>query len=135
MKKFYPQPPALFLIYLYVTHTRTHTPILPRGFCMVIASSVTKFIILFFVFCQQISQFLDSQGFLDYLERGLGSDENNNNLLDKLQDAIGRGQNPLSVLPSLMAEAEIITISDPGVGISGIFSYYRVVAESCLMDI
>lgn len=66
-----------------------------------------------------ISQFLDSQGFLDYLERGLGSEENNNNLLDKLQDAIGRGQNPLSVLPSLMAEPEIITISDPGVGISG----------------
>ncbi|KAF3646518.1 DENN domain and WD repeat-containing protein SCD1 [Capsicum annuum] len=66
-----------------------------------------------------ISQFLDSQGFLDYLERGLGSEENNNNLLDKLQDAIGRGQNPLSVLPSLMAELEIITISDPGVGISG----------------
>lgn len=72
---------------------------------------------------------------MDYLERGLGSDENNYNLLDKLQDAIGRGQNPLSVLPSLMAEAEIITISDPGVGISGIFSYYRVAAESCLMNI
>lgn len=72
---------------------------------------------------------------MDYLERGLGSDENNNNLLDKLQDAIGRGQNPLSVLPSLMTEAEIITISDPGVGISGIISYYRVAAESCLMNI
>uniref|UniRef100_A0A5B6ZZH0 UDENN domain-containing protein n=1 Tax=Davidia involucrata TaxID=16924 RepID=A0A5B6ZZH0_DAVIN len=66
-----------------------------------------------------ITQFLDSQGFLDYLERGLGSDENNNNLLDKLQDAIGRGQNPLSILPSPLAEPEIITISDAGVGISG----------------
>ncbi|XVF50627.1 hypothetical protein PTKIN_Ptkin04bG0116900 [Pterospermum kingtungense] len=66
-----------------------------------------------------IAQFLDSQGFLDYLERGIGSDEHNNNLLDKLQDAIGRGQNPLSVLPSILVEPEIITISDPDVGASG----------------
>lgn len=62
---------------------------------------------------------MDSHGFLDYAERGLGSDENNNNLLDKLQDAIGRGQNPMSILPSSLVEPEIITISDPGVGISG----------------
>lgn len=66
-----------------------------------------------------ITQFLESQGFLDYLERGLGSDENNNNLLDKLQDAIGRGQNPFSILPSDLEEPEIITISDSGVGILG----------------
>ncbi|KAI8542951.1 hypothetical protein RHMOL_Rhmol08G0180200 [Rhododendron molle] len=66
-----------------------------------------------------ITQFLDSQGFLDYLERGLGSDENNNNLLDKLQDAIGRGQNPLSILPFPLAEPEIVTISDSGAGLSG----------------
>ena len=66
-----------------------------------------------------ITQFLDSHGFLDYAERGLGSDENNNNLLDKLQDAIGRGQNPMSILPSSLVEPEIITILDPGVGISG----------------
>ncbi|KAK6925237.1 cDENN domain [Dillenia turbinata] len=66
-----------------------------------------------------IIQFLESQGFLDYLERGTGSDESTNNLLDKLQDAIGRGQNPLSILPSPLVEPEIITISDPGVGISG----------------
>lgn len=72
----------------------------------------------------QIAQFLDSHGFLDYLERGLGSGENNNNnnnLLDKLQDAIGRGQNPTSILPSSLVEPEIITISDPDVGISGVF--------------
>lgn len=75
-------------------------------------------------FClQQITQFLDSQGFLDYLERGLGSDENNNNLLDKLQDAIGRGQNPLSILPLPLAEPEIVTISDSGAGLSGTFAY------------
>ncbi|XWS50709.1 hypothetical protein CRYUN_Cryun12cG0109900 [Craigia yunnanensis] len=66
-----------------------------------------------------IAQFLESHGFLDYLERGIGSDENNNNLLDKLQDAIGRGQNPLSILPSTLMEPEIITISDPDVGVSG----------------
>ena len=71
----------------------------------------------------QISQFLDSHGFMDYLERGMGSDENNNNLLDKLQDAIGRGQNPFSVLPSNTEEAEIITISDPDIGTSGKFLF------------
>ncbi|XP_057951943.1 DENN domain and WD repeat-containing protein SCD1 isoform X2 [Malania oleifera] len=66
-----------------------------------------------------IAQFLDSHGFLDYLERGIGSDENNKNLVDKLQDALGRGQNPMSIFPSSLQELEIITISDPGVGISG----------------
>ncbi|KAJ0434397.1 putative transcription factor WD40-like family [Helianthus annuus] len=70
---------------------------------------------------EMLSQFLESQGFLDYLERGLGSNGNGNNLLDKLQDAIGRGQDPLSILlsSSSSAEYEIITISDPGLGISG----------------
>ncbi|KAI3463765.1 hypothetical protein Pfo_020428 [Paulownia fortunei] len=66
-----------------------------------------------------ISQFLDSQGFLDYLERGLGSEENGKNLLDKIQDAIGRGQNPFSILPSNLTEPDIVTISDPGSGMSG----------------
>ncbi|XP_048228182.1 DENN domain and WD repeat-containing protein SCD1 isoform X2 [Ricinus communis] len=66
-----------------------------------------------------IAQFLDSHGFLDYLERGVGSDENNFNLLEKLQDAIGRGQNPISILPSSLIEPEIITISDQNVGTSG----------------
>nr|AIG51125.1 stomatal cytokinesis defective 1 [Gossypium hirsutum] len=66
-----------------------------------------------------IAQFLDSHGFLDYLESGLGSGEKNDKLLDKLQDALGRGQNPLSILPSILAEPEIVTISDPDVGVSG----------------
>ncbi|XP_047175239.1 DENN domain and WD repeat-containing protein SCD1 [Vigna umbellata] len=66
-----------------------------------------------------IAQFLDSHGFLDYLERGVGSDENNNNLLDKLQDAIGRGQNPMSILPSPPIETEVLTVSDSDIGISG----------------
>lgn len=68
---------------------------------------------------QQIAQFLESQGFIDYLERGIGSDAKANNLLDKLQDAMGRGQNPMSIFPVLSSEPEIITISDAGVGISG----------------
>ncbi|XP_047337287.1 DENN domain and WD repeat-containing protein SCD1 isoform X1 [Impatiens glandulifera] len=67
-----------------------------------------------------ITQFLESQGFIDYLERGVGSKESNNNLLDKLQDATGRGQNPMSILPTLLEEPEVVTISDAsGVGVSG----------------
>lgn len=53
------------------------------------------------------------------MERGLGSEANGNNLLDKLQDAIGRGQNPMTILPTLLTEPEIITISDPGVATPG----------------
>lgn len=64
----------------------------------------------------QITQFLDTHGFLDYLERAGGSNENNINLLDKLQDAIGRGQNPISILPMSLEEPEFITISDDDVG-------------------
>ncbi|KAK0587053.1 hypothetical protein LWI29_016603 [Acer saccharum] len=66
-----------------------------------------------------ITQFLDSQGFMDYSERGVGSEDDSNNLLDKLQDAIGRGQNPMSIFPSSLVEPEIITISDPDMGVSG----------------
>ncbi|EEF50636.1 F-box and wd40 domain protein, putative [Ricinus communis] len=77
-----------------------------------------------------IAQFLDSHGFLDYLERGVGSDENNFNLLEKLQDAIGRGQNPISILPSSLIEPEIITISDQNVGTSGAkYTYDRFPAN------
>ncbi|XP_031479261.1 DENN domain and WD repeat-containing protein SCD1 isoform X2 [Nymphaea colorata] len=66
-----------------------------------------------------LMQFLDSQGFLDFLERCTHSDENSNNLLDKLQDAVGRGQNPSSVLPMISAELETLTIADPVVGVGG----------------
>ncbi|XP_057804973.1 DENN domain and WD repeat-containing protein SCD1-like [Salvia miltiorrhiza] len=66
-----------------------------------------------------ITQFLESQGFLDYLERGLGSQENGNNLLDKLQDAIGRGQNPMSIFSSLSIEPVIISIYGPDEGKPG----------------
>lgn len=54
------------------------------------------------------------------------SDENNNNLLDKLQDAIGRGQNPISIFPSDAVEPEIITISDSDLGVSGRFDFSPV---------
>jgi hypothetical protein len=60
-----------------------------------------------------IMQFIETQGFLDYLERCNSAEENANNLLDKLQDATGRGQNPLSIFPSEVADPEIITIADP----------------------
>jgi hypothetical protein len=56
---------------------------------------------------------LETQGFLDYVERCHNSDEKTINLLDKLQDAIGRGQKPLSIFPSQLSDPEIITISEP----------------------
>ncbi|CAN6717544.1 unnamed protein product [Malus baccata var. baccata] len=71
-----------------------------------------------------LTQFLDSHGFMDYLERCLGSEENTNNLLDKLQDALRRGQNPISILPSNSVEPEIITIADTDVGNSGAGTKY-----------
>ncbi|ERN00342.1 hypothetical protein AMTR_s00104p00054580 [Amborella trichopoda] len=66
-----------------------------------------------------IVQFLDSQGFIDYIERCYNSDDSVTNLLDKLQDALGRGQNPASILPSESIEPEIITIADPALGMAG----------------
>lgn len=66
-----------------------------------------------------IAQFLDSQGFMDYVERCISSDESTNNLLDKLQDATGRGQNPTTIFSSPRSEPEIITISEPGTKVAG----------------
>ncbi|KAL5227562.1 hypothetical protein ABZP36_015827 [Zizania latifolia] len=63
-----------------------------------------------------IMQFIETQGFLDYLERCSNAEENTNNLLDKLQDATGRGQNPLAIFPSHVADPEIITIADSETG-------------------
>lgn len=53
----------------------------------------------------------------------MSSDENNNNILDKLQDAIGRGQNPFSIFSLNDLEPETITISDPDSGTSGNFDF------------
>ncbi|CAI9113596.1 OLC1v1014226C1 [Oldenlandia corymbosa var. corymbosa] len=66
-----------------------------------------------------ITQFLDAQGVFEYFERGVGSAESNNNLLDKLQDAMGRGQSAMSIFPSISEEPEIITISDLHVTTAG----------------
>ncbi|KAJ3671152.1 hypothetical protein LUZ60_008578 [Juncus effusus] len=61
-----------------------------------------------------LAQFLESQGFIDYVERCNNSEERiNSSLLDKLQDASGRGQNFLSIFPSQPSDPEIITISEP----------------------
>ncbi|OAY75391.1 DENN domain and WD repeat-containing protein SCD1 [Ananas comosus] len=70
-----------------------------------------------------ITQFLETQGFLDYLERCSNSEENSNNLLDKLQDATGRGQNPLTIFPSHLSEPEIVTIAESD-GVAGPGSKY-----------
>ncbi|MCO5590563.1 hypothetical protein L7F22_044534 [Adiantum nelumboides] len=59
-----------------------------------------------------MDQFLSSQGFLEFLERGYGSSNAGSNLIDKLQQAMSRGQNPYVVLPGAAAERSIVTISD-----------------------
>lgn len=74
-------------------------------------------------FFHQVTQFLESQGFLDYVERCLNSEESNLNLLDKLQDASGRGQNPSSIFPSLEVP-EIKTIAQPDAGIAGLLNVF-----------
>ncbi|ONK68944.1 uncharacterized protein A4U43_C05F17670, partial [Asparagus officinalis] len=66
-----------------------------------------------------MTQFLESQGFLDYVERCLNSEEDSHNLLDKLQDATGRGQNPSTIFPPHLEEPEIITIAQPDAGAGG----------------
>ena len=78
------------------------------------------------MFIWQIMQFIETQGFLDYLERCNSAEENANNLLDKLQDATGRGQNPLSIFPSEVADPEIITIADPKTDGSGTYSFFSL---------
>uniref|UniRef100_A0A0E0JKD3 UDENN domain-containing protein n=1 Tax=Oryza punctata TaxID=4537 RepID=A0A0E0JKD3_ORYPU len=52
----------------------------------------------------------------DFQLRCNNAEENTNNLLDKLQDATGRGQNPLAIFPSHVADPEIITIADSETG-------------------
>ncbi|KAI5083987.1 hypothetical protein GOP47_0000156 [Adiantum capillus-veneris] len=59
-----------------------------------------------------VDQFLSSQGFLEFLEKGYGSPNAGPNLMDKLQQAMSRGQNPSVVLPGPAAERNIVTISD-----------------------
>lgn len=72
----------------------------------------------------QIMQFIETQGFLDYLERCNNAEEFTNNLLDKLQDATGRGQSPLAIFPSHVADPEIITIGDSEIEGSGTYLHF-----------
>lgn len=69
-------------------------------------------------------QFIETQGFLDYLERCNNAEEFTNNLLDKLQDATGRGQSPLAIFPSHVADPEIITIADSEIEGSGTYLHF-----------
>ena len=82
--------------------------------------------VLKYQFVWQIMQFLETQGFLDYLERCNSAEENAHNLLDKLQDATGRGQNPLTIFPSQVADPEIITIANPQIEGSGTYSIFVI---------
>lgn len=75
----------------------------------------------------QITQILESQMFLNYIGRFVNLSESNN-LLTKLQDAIGRGQSSFTILPSLDVEPDNITISDPDSGIAG-----RSCCNSCFV--
>ncbi|KMZ63401.1 hypothetical protein ZOSMA_40G00290, partial [Zostera marina] len=70
-----------------------------------------------------ITQILESQMFLNYIGRFVNLSESNN-LLIKLQDAIGRGQSSFTILPSLDVEPDNITISDPDSGIAGSMHCY-----------
>ena len=60
----------------------------------------------------QIDQFLSSQGFHEFLEKGYGSSRTEENLMDKLQQAMSKGQNPSVILPDPASHPYILTISD-----------------------
>ncbi|XP_010677977.2 DENN domain and WD repeat-containing protein SCD1 isoform X1 [Beta vulgaris subsp. vulgaris] len=65
------------------------------------------------------TQFLGSQGFSNYIGRVMSSGESNDDVLDKLIDAIGRGESPTSVFPSPLLDLTIVTIPDPTDGVLG----------------
>lgn len=49
----------------------------------------------------------------------MSSGESNDDVLDKLIDAIGRGESPTSVFPSPLLDLTIVTIPDPTDGVLG----------------
>ncbi|BBN12485.1 protein MpSCD [Marchantia polymorpha subsp. ruderalis] len=59
-----------------------------------------------------VAEFLSSQGFMEFLERGYGSAEAGPNLVDKIQEAMGRGQDPSMCLPEPHGQPEFFTVSD-----------------------
>uniref|UniRef100_A0A803NCD2 uDENN domain-containing protein n=1 Tax=Chenopodium quinoa TaxID=63459 RepID=A0A803NCD2_CHEQI len=66
-----------------------------------------------------VAEFLLSQGFSNHIEKVLSSGESNDNVLDKLIDAIGRGESLMSLYPSSHSDLIIITIPDPIDGVIG----------------
>ncbi|XP_021736318.1 DENN domain and WD repeat-containing protein SCD1-like isoform X2 [Chenopodium quinoa] len=66
-----------------------------------------------------VAEFLLSQGFSNHIEKVLSSGESNDNVLDKLIDAIGRGESLMSVYPSSHSDLILITIPDPIDGVIG----------------
>ena len=67
----------------------------------------------------QLSQFLGSQGFSNYIGRTVSFGETNDNVLDMLIDAIRKGESPMSVIPSPGLESVIINIPDLTDGVLG----------------
>ncbi|CAM6088951.1 unnamed protein product [Calypogeia fissa] len=59
-----------------------------------------------------VVELLSSQGFMEFLERGYGAADAGPNLVDKVQEAMGRGDNLSAVLSEPLSEPEIFTVSD-----------------------
>lgn len=57
-------------------------------------------------------ELLSSQGFLEFLERGYGAVDAGSNLVDKVQEAMGKGDDLSMVLSEPLSEPEIFTVSD-----------------------
>lgn len=64
-----------------------------------------------------LTEFLGSQGFSNYIAKVRASGESDHTILDKLQEALGEGQSPMSIFPSRLSDSVIITIPDPTDGI------------------
>ncbi|XP_024518570.1 DENN domain and WD repeat-containing protein SCD1 isoform X2 [Selaginella moellendorffii] len=59
-----------------------------------------------------IFQLLNSQGFMDFLDRGYGAPDAGLNLVDKLQSVIANSESRGAILPLPYDEPEIITVAD-----------------------
>ncbi|KAL2624334.1 hypothetical protein R1flu_008579 [Riccia fluitans] len=59
-----------------------------------------------------VAEFISSQGFIEFLERGYGCATAGPNLVDRIQEAMGRGQDPSICFPEPHGQPEILTVSD-----------------------
>ncbi|KAL3688572.1 hypothetical protein R1sor_014881 [Riccia sorocarpa] len=59
-----------------------------------------------------VAEFLSSQGFMEFLERGYGCATAGPNLVDKMQEAMGRGQETSICFQEPHGQPEILTVSD-----------------------